>query len=128
MKPFLKYSILLLLLAILAVAAIFVFNSLFGAGFRTRDAAILSFIFSTIVLICLIIFFRGQSKEADSKVMHSLVAVSLKFLAELILVFFWFFIAKKSGTANVILFFVLYLTFTLFLIFVILKTLKNRPL
>lgn len=128
MKPFIKYSILLALLTVLTVAAAFVLNSFFSIGFRTREAGLVSIIFAGIVFICLAVFFRGQKKEADSKVMHTLVSVSLKFLLELVFVFFWFFVTKKSGLTSVILFFVLYLTFTLFLIFVILKTLKKKQL
>ena len=128
LKPLLKYSILLILLGILIISAAFLINNLFNAGFRTREAAIVSSVLMTIVFICMAVFFRGQSKEPDSKVMHSLVSVSLKFLLELVFIFFWFLIAKKTGLSSVILFFVLYLTFTLFLIFVILKTLKHKSL
>jgi hypothetical protein len=46
----------------------------------------------------------------------------------MIFIVFWFFIAKKTGLPSVILFFVLYLAFTLFLILVMLRTLKNRSL
>jgi hypothetical protein len=60
--------------------------------------------------------------------MHTLFSFSLKFLLELILVLTWFFIAKKTGLPSVLSFFVLYLTFTLFLILIILKPLKKRPL
>jgi hypothetical protein len=128
LKPLLKYSILLITLSILVISAAFLINNLFSAGFRTREVAIVAAVFMTIIFISLTIFFRGQSKEADSKVMHSLVSVSLKFLMELVFIFFWFFIAKKSGLSSVILFFVLYLAYSLFLTFVILKTLKHSPL
>jgi hypothetical protein len=43
-------------------------------------------------------------------------------------VFIWFFIAKKRGLSSVILFFVIYLTFTLFSILIIRKTLKSKSL
>jgi hypothetical protein len=128
LKPLLKYSILLILLGILLISAAFLIINLFNAGFRTREVAVASSVFIAIIFICMAVFFRGQSKEPDSKVMHTLVSVGLKFLMELMFVFFWFLIAKKTGLSSVILFFVLYLTFTLFLIFVILKTLKHKPL
>jgi hypothetical protein len=125
-KPLVKYSILLALLWILTISAAYLANNIFIIGFRTREAAIAASVFSILVFASLTIFFRGQKKEPDSKVMHSLVAVSLKFILELFFVFFWFFVLKKTALSSVILFFVLYLTFTLFLIFVILKTLKQR--
>jgi hypothetical protein len=125
-KPLLKYSILLLLLGFLTVSAAFLINNIFIIGFRTREVAIASSVFMIILFGVMAIFLRGQSKEPDSRVMHSLVAITIKFLLELIFVFFWFFVLKKSSLSSVILFFVLYLTFTLFLIIVILKTLKKR--
>jgi hypothetical protein len=60
--------------------------------------------------------------------MHTLVAVSLKFLLDMILALLWFFISKKNSLTYVFLFFVLYLTFTLFTTIVILKILKYRSL
>lgn len=81
--------------------------------------------FTIITTLALIIFFRGRHKELGSQTMHTLVAISLKFLAELIFAFLWFFIGKKTGITSVVLFFVLYLTFTLFSVLVILKTLKT---
>jgi hypothetical protein len=60
--------------------------------------------------------------------MHSLVAIGLKFLIELVFAFLWFFVGKKTGLSDVILFFVLYLAFTLFLLMVIVKELKHKSL
>jgi hypothetical protein len=92
------------------------------------DIVILSLVFSIIALITLVIFLRGQTKESDSQTMHSLVSVSLKFLLEMVLALIWFIVAKKTSLPSVIIFFVLYLSLTLFSIWVILKTLKNKSL
>jgi hypothetical protein len=97
-------------------------------GLHFSELLILSGIFTFLSALILIIFFRGQGKEPASQTLHSLVSIVLKFLAELILVFIWFFIAKKRGLSSVILFFVIYLTFTLFSILVIRKTLKSKSL
>jgi hypothetical protein len=93
-----------------------------------RDIAILSLSFSIIAFITLVIFLRGQTKGPDSQTLHTLVAVSLKFLLELPIALIWFIVAKKTSLASVLIFFVLYLTFTLFSIWIILKTLKNKSL
>jgi hypothetical protein len=89
---------------------------------------ILSTVFTLIAGICLIIFFKGQSKEPDSQTLYILVAVSLKFLLEIVFALVWFFVAKKTSLESVLMFFVLYLCLTLFSIQAILKTLKNRVL
>jgi hypothetical protein len=97
-------------------------------GLHLGELLILSGIFTLLSALILIIFFRGQGKEPASQTLHSLISITIKFLAELIIVFIWFIIAKKRGLSSVILFFVLYLTFTMFSILVILKTLKNKSL
>jgi len=92
------------------------------------DFLILTLVFTSVTLISLYIFIRGQSRESHNQTMHTLVSISLKFLLELGLTIFWFIVAKKTFTGSVIMFFVLYLTFSLFLILIILKTLKKRSL
>ena len=74
------------------------------------------------------IFLKGQTKEPDSQVVFSLVAIGLKFLLDIILAFIWFIVAKKTSLPHVLIFFVLYLTLTLFTVYVIVKTLKNKAL
>ena len=92
------------------------------------DIVILSSSFSIIAFITLLIFFKGQPKEPDSQTLYILVAISLKFLFEIVFALIWFIVAKKTSLPSVLMFFVLYLTLTLFTIYVILKTLKSRAL
>jgi hypothetical protein len=128
LKSFIKYFLLLFLLEFIVVIAGFFIISTSDIGIHFRELLILSGIFTFLSALILIIFFRGQGKEPASQTLHSLVSIVLKFLAELILVFIWFFIAKKRGLSSVILFFVIYLTFTLFSVLVIRKTLKSKSL
>ena len=128
MKPLLKYVIFLSVLEILVVNAGYLIVSNFSTGLKPGEIIILSAAFYGIALVTLIIFFRGQSKEPERQTMFSLVAIGLKFLIELVLAVIWFLIAKKSGISSVILFFVLYLTFTLFSVIIMLKTLKSKSL
>lgn len=128
MKPLFKYIIYLAVYEILVLNAGYLIISNYSTGLHFRDISILSAIFTVIAVLTLIIFFRGQSKEPGSQTMHTLVAIGLKFLIELVLAVVWFIIAKKSGLSSVILFFVLYLTFTLISVIIMLKTLKNKSL
>jgi hypothetical protein len=86
----------------------------------------LSFLFSIIAVITIIIFLRGQFKDPESQTLHSFVAIGLKFLLEMFLALVWFIVAKKTSLTSVLIFFVLYLTLTLFSVSIILNTLKNR--
>jgi hypothetical protein len=114
------------------VAAVFAAGYLLrvytGLHFDFSDLAALSLLFTLVSLVTIIIFMRGQTRAPESQTMHSLVAFSLKFLIELVIAFIWFFIAKKTGMQNVVLFFVLYLAFTMFSVLIILKTLKHNIL
>jgi hypothetical protein len=128
LKPLIKSIFLLALLEILILVAGFFIVSNLNISLTYNEIGIASAVFTLITLLILIFFFRGQGREPASQTLHSFVVVSIKFLAELLFAFFWFFIAKKTGLSSVILFFVLYLTFTLFSVTVILKTLKSKSL
>jgi len=88
----------------------------------------LTFLFSVIAIVTIFIFLRGQGKDPESQTLHSFVAIGLKFLLEMFLALVWFILAKKNSLPSVLIFFVLYLTLTLFSVSIILKTLKNRSL
>jgi hypothetical protein len=128
LKPLHKYILHLLLFNTIVPGTGCIIISQFHLNLVCSDIIILSAIFSVIALITILIFFRGQVKEPDNQTLHTLVSVILKFLMELVLALIWFFIAKKTSLTSVIMFFVIYLTLTLFSIGVILKTLKNKSL
>jgi len=123
-----KNIFLLLLLYILIIVTGLFSVTLAEPDLVPGDIIIPASFFTIIALITLIIFFRGQTKDPESQTLHSLLAVGLKFLLELISALVWFIVAKKTTFSSVLIFFVLYLTLTLFSVFVILKTLKNKSL
>ena len=92
------------------------------------DLLLLTVFFTLISVSSAFIFIRGQSKEPQSQAMHTLVSLSIKFLMELIFALLWFLVAKKTSSQSVIMFFVLYLTFSLILVLKVLKTLKDKTL
>ncbi len=128
MKPLHKYISSLLLINILIAGTGYLLILYGFSGFTLKEIILLASLFTVITFIALVIFIRGQNKDPGSQTMHTMVSVSLKFLLELILALVWFFIAKKTSPQSVVMFFVIYLTLTLFLIWVILKTLKNKSL
>jgi hypothetical protein len=123
-----RYPLQLLFLYIFLLLGGYIFVSLFSPKYSLTDIVILSTVFSFVAWITLFIFFRGQSKEPDSQTLYILVAISLKFLLEIIFALVWFFVAKKTYLASVLMFFVLYLCLTLYSMQIILKTLKNKAL
>ena len=128
LKPLYKYIFFLIILNILLPVTGYILASTTNLNLSYTDILILSPAFSVIVLISLIIFFKGQIKEPESQTLHTFVAVSLKFLLELVFALVWFIVAKKTTLQSVLMFFVIYLTLTLFTLSVIFKTLKNKSL
>jgi hypothetical protein len=128
MKIIRKYALALLALyALLCVGAILL-SSFTGISFSRSDFIILASLFSMFTFLQLFIFFRGQTRGPESTTMHTLVSVSVKFLLEMVLALTWFIVMKKTLVSSVIMFFVLYLTLTLFSTFIMLKSLNNKTL
>jgi hypothetical protein len=125
---FRKYILLLLFLFGFLLLMGYVLVQIVHLKIPYSDILISSTVFSLIALITLLTFFKGQPKEPDSQTLYILVAISLKFLLDIIFALVWFIVAKKTYLESVLTFFVLYLTLTLFSISIILKTLKNKAL
>lgn len=92
------------------------------------DLLVLSSAFTVITIVSILIFFKGSLKPPRKSFWYTLVSMGVKLLLEMVLIFLWFVIAKKSNVGLIFTFFVLYLAFTLFLILTILKTLNNKSL
>ena len=128
LKPLLKNIFWLVIIETLILTGGLVLSSYCDPGFEFAGIAVLSLSFTLLSLLTLIIFFIGQKKGPEARTMYILVALGIKFILEMVIALLWFFVAKKTGLTSVILFFVLYLAFTLFSILVVLKTLKYKPL
>ena len=101
---------------------------LFGIEEHLHDLLILSSAFAGITIICIVIFTYGQLQNPSNSLLCTLASLGLKIISEMVLVIFLFVIAKKNSNEIVLIFFVLYLAFTLFLILNILKTLNKKSL
>lgn len=128
MKPLQKYIVFVLLLNILFAGVGYLFITFTETNVSFTGILLLTFLFSIIAVLTIYIFLRGQSKEPESQTLHSFFAMGLKFLLEMVLALVWFIVAKKNSLPDVLIFFVLYLTLTLFSVLIILKTLKHRSL
>jgi len=127
-KKVFKYFLPLLLFYVLLLSSGYLFVLVVNPKISLADIVILSTVFSLIALITITIFLKGQTKEPDKQTLYTLVAVSLKFLLEIVFALLWFILAKKTSLQSVLMFFVLYLALTLYTIWVIVKTLKNKVL
>ncbi len=128
MVNFKKYIIVLLLLEVIILIAARIIDTHTNPEITFINIAKLSVIFLAMSMICLFIFFRGRSKGEERQSKSLLVVFTIKFLSELVLAFFWFFIGKKTGIDSLLLFFILYLAFTSLMMSALLKALKYKNL
>ncbi|HKK43620.1 MAG TPA: hypothetical protein VJ963_14480 [Bacteroidales bacterium] len=123
-----KYILVLLFINILVILTGYLLTLIVNFDLKPGNIAILSLLFSVIAMVTFGIFMKGQSGNPQKQTLHSLVAFSLKFLLEIGLALIWFIVAKKNSLPSLLSFFVIYLTLTLYSIYSISKTLKNRSL
>ena len=88
-------------------------------------AVLLLSAFALVSLTALVIFFLGSVKNPERSVFMTLIALGVKMLLSFVLAMLWFLVFKNRETDSVLLFFILYLGFTLFLVFTLLNTLKK---
>lgn len=82
--------------------------------------------FFMLSVIVLSINFFASRKEADAQSLFNFAAIGVKFVLSAIIALLYFEAFKKSGLNNILLFFILYLTFTVYLMLIIVKSLSNR--
>ncbi len=127
MKIIIPLQILFLIFALLGLLSYFL-NSFYSIGIPFEQSAVIlsgSFIISIIVLL---VFARGFKLGGKSWLTHTLAAISLKFILYLILIILIFFLSKNRSVEFILTFFVIYLSFTSYLLVSFLKILKTKNL
>lgn len=92
------------------------------------DIVIQTMCYSVIAGISLFVFCRGENKDPGSQTMHILVAITVKLLLEMVFALIWFQVLKKTYPFTLLIFFILYLAFSLYSIIFMLNTLKRKSL
>jgi hypothetical protein len=128
LKKAFQYTVASILFTLLLSFAGYLLTSKLEIAITPGYIFLLSFCFFAANVTSMTVFFIGQTKEKQSQAFFTLVGTSLKFLIELTIALVWFLILKKTEITFLVLFFVLYLSFTVFSMIVILKTLKKNSL
>ncbi|MCA1757317.1 MAG: hypothetical protein LC649_07665 [Bacteroidales bacterium] len=98
-------------------------------GIYDRGLMILAvFFFFLITAFALIVFSLGQNKGEGKDSLYTLLAIGIKFIFSLLFALIWFGVLKESGRGSILLFFVLYLSATIFLIMKIVSEFKRRSI
>jgi len=127
MNPIIALDRLFLIFIFLS-ALFFILPSFLHYGIPFEQSAIIltgSFIISIIIML---VFRRGYNIGGKSWLTHTLAAISLKFILYLILIVVIFFFSKNRSLEFILTFFVIYLSFTSYLLFSFVKLLKTKNL
>lgn len=116
----------LTLLAFLTWISLYVTNTIFQGLIPSGNGISLVAGFTLISFSAFLIFFSGIKKESEKSVFHTLIALGVKMLLSFFFALLYFIVFKNRETVSVILFFVLYLEFTLFVVFTFLSVLKKK--
>ncbi|MFN8242212.1 MAG: hypothetical protein U0X39_15835 [Bacteroidales bacterium] len=119
-------ALLVLLLVILVAGTLIIVKT--GIPVTTSSLYSLSVFFAIITFVMLFVVFAGLGKEPKQQPFYTLAAISIKMLAEMVAALVFFIGGKKSSYPDVILFFVLYLSFAMFSTISILKALKKKTI
>ena len=121
-----KYG-LLALLSLLDITILFFVTSALASMPPFPDQILLVSGFTLSALSALMIFFRGSSDaDREKAVFLTLISLGVKMLFSFVLALLFILVLKNRSTASLLLFFVLYLEFTFFVIFTILSVLKKK--
>jgi len=125
-SPYARHYHFLSLITLFTWAALFLTGKLFPTLFPAHLPLPLVAGFAFISLTAFLIFFSGLKKDYERSMFHTLMALGFKMLLSFVFALLFFLIFKNRETASVILFFVLYLEFTLFVILTFVSVLKNK--
>lgn len=82
--------------------------------------------FLIVNVFVLFLFFKGSSKSLEKAIVYTLLTISLKFILYILFILIYYLITKNLSKEYLIIFFVLYLAFSFFTLFAILKELKLK--
>lgn len=120
-----RHYLSLIVLSLLMIILIILVNRLQPSLYNPASAVALAGGFTLIAFISLLIFFNGLVSQNERSVLLTLIALGIKLLLSLILALLYLVVFKNDQTGSVILFFVLYLAFTFYVIRTFICVLKR---
>ena len=125
MKHNFKSYLFLLLLTLLYLLSGLTLNYIYPSLLNINTLAVILAVFLPVSLLALVIFNSGIKNDPDRRILKTFLAISLKTVLCLAFALILFVGFKKKDSVTVILFFIIYLGFTLFVVFSMLNTLKK---
>ena len=121
-----RHYLFLLILSMLIIIMILGLDRIMPDLFNPVSTVMLAGGFSIIAFISLLIFFNGQRSDPEKSVFMTLITLGVKMLLSFVLALLFFVVFKNTRTGAVILFFILYLAFTVFVFLTIFSVLRRK--
>lgn len=93
----------------------------------SSDPAILPLLFFPIAVLSLVLAHSGRDRDAGVQLNLTMMAIGVKFLLPILLALIWFAVLKNSSYKDILLFFIVYLSFGITTVLLILRRLRNQP-
>jgi len=128
MKTARQIFINLLLFSLFIFALLVASTFLFTNYLSLSDILLPGLVYPLITALSLQVFRIGTAKTAENQPLFTMGAVGIKFFLSILFALIYFIVLKNTDQVYVLLFFLLYLSFTIYLLRFILKTLKTKSL
>jgi len=121
-----KHYIFLLAFALLILLILFGLNKISPSFFPIKNILLLTGGFAFISMTALAIFFHGTERNGEKRVFATLIAIGVKMLMSFVLALLFIVVFKNKETGSVLLFFILYLAFTVFVFLTFFRIVKQK--
>ncbi|MDT8400604.1 MAG: hypothetical protein RQ743_02825 [Bacteroidales bacterium] len=128
MKTARQIFINLLLYSLFIFALLIASTFLFPRLLSFSDILLPGLGYPVITALSLLVFKTGYGKPVENQPLFTMGAVGLKFFLSMVFALIYFVVFKNTGAVYVLLFFLLYLAFTIYLLRFIYKALKTKSL
>jgi len=120
-----RQYIFLLIFAVIVALLILGIHMIRPSVINPGSSVMLAGGFTLTAFISLMIFFRGVWSDPEKSVFMTFMALGVKMLFSFVLALLFLAVFKNNQTGSVILFFILYLAFTVFVLLTIFRFLKK---
>lgn len=126
MRTFLRDISILTLVALVVFVLIYLSLKNIPFFYKATDALVILPAFLLIFILVLTVSHAGSGKKADTRGFFTLSAIALKFFLPATLAVIWFEVLKNTTYADVLLFFIVYLSLSITAVLLIIRNLKNH--
>ena len=95
---------------------------------KPADSLLAGMVFTIITASSVMVFVIGRTKKSENQALLTLSAIGLKFFLSLVFALVYFTLLKNTNLDFILLFFLLYLAFTIYLLRLILKILNIKSI